>query len=156
MIAGFIYLLALCLWVGSVAFFSFGVAPSLFSSLSVVQAGEAIGTIFPMYYAFGAVSGAVTLVAAWFVWGHREARGWRIAHTAIAAAMLLATLVAAVFIRPRASELRPLIHGPDASPEAKAEFDSLHRSAVQLNGAVLLGGLVLLGGAARRLRREPR
>lgn len=150
------YLMSLALWFGTVSFFSFGVAPSLFTKLPVEQAGQAVGAIFPVYYIVGTVVGALVLGSGWRLWQSPRDGVWRVIHSGIAAAMLTATLVAGLYYHPQASALRPQLHQPDTSPEVKARFDSLHRTAVWLNGAVLIGGLVLVLGAARRLAEESR
>ena len=149
----FFYLLSLSIWIGAVTFFSFGVAPSIFRALPRPQAGDAVAAIFPLYYVFGGVAGALVCLLGWLMWPRALDRRWRMAHTAIAAAMLLATLVAGVVIQPRASALRLELRGDAPPPAAQADFDRLHRWSVQLNAAVLLGGLLLLAGTSRRFDR---
>jgi hypothetical protein len=149
-----LFLLALSLWVGEIVFFSFVVAPTLFRHLPVEVAGRAVGAIFPRYYALGLGAGAVllasTLGLAWLAVARRAA--W-VAAAGLAGVMLVLTLFAATVIRPRAEALRPhLRHGPAPEPAAQAEFDRLHRRAVQLNGLTLLLGLAVLGLGATALR----
>lgn len=136
-----LYLAALIVWVGEVVFFSFVVAPALFRTFSTVDAGRAVGAVFPIYYRLGYVCGAVLLLTSVFLLNGAAARGWWALNSALAAIMLGCTLYAGVIVQPRATELRTQIHDPAAPPTAKAEFDRLHRVAVQLNGAVLLGGI---------------
>jgi putative copper export protein len=45
----FIYLLAIALWIGGMAFFSFVAAPSIFKALPREQAGHVVADIFPKY-----------------------------------------------------------------------------------------------------------
>ena len=58
-----VYLLALTAWVGSILFFSFGVAPVIFRVLGAEAGGRFVRALFPRYYAWGAVSGAIALPA---------------------------------------------------------------------------------------------
>lgn len=151
----FLYLVALAVWVGSVVFFSFGVAPSVFGALPRPQAGDAIAVIFPVYYAFGGIAGALVCLLGWLIWRRPRERGWRLGHTVLASIMLIATLYAALWIEPQVVKRRLELRQPAPPADAQADFDSLHRLAVQLNALVLLGGLALLAGTARRLDRTP-
>src|SRR5437763_326063 len=58
-----IYLIALTAWVGSVLFFTFGVAPIIFRSLGADAGGKFVRALFPRYYAWGYTSGVVALAA---------------------------------------------------------------------------------------------
>jgi uncharacterized membrane protein len=146
------YLAALIVWVGEVVFFSFVVAPAMFRTFPTVDAGRAVGAVFPTYYRLGYVCGAVLLLTSLFLLSGAAARGWWAVNAALAAVMLAATLYAGVVVQPRATELRPQIHDPGAPPTAKEEFDRLHRVAVQLNAVVLLGGLAVSIITAAALR----
>lgn len=148
----FLYVLALGVWLGEIAFFSFVVAPRIFGALPVEEAGRIVGSIFPTYYRLGYACGAVLMITALLLW--RVAGGfdrWAVT-SGLAAIMLGATVYAGMVIQPRAQALRPHIHDPAAAPAAKAEFDQLHRRAVQLNAVVLLGGVLAAGITASGLR----
>lgn len=158
----FLYVLALAVWLGEVVFFSFVVAPQVFANLPVEQAGAVVGLIFPPYYLVGYLCGAALLGAALVLrnWS-RPAGGLWLASAAVAVLALAACLYAGLVVQPRASELRPQLHQPDAAAAVQAEFDDLHRLAVKLNGGVLLATLVLAGLLAGQLaggvqvRRKP-
>jgi uncharacterized membrane protein len=142
-----LFLLALSVWVGEIVFFSFVVAPAVFRNLPVEQAGRTVAVIFPRYYAVGLAAGVVLLASVLGLGALTVTRrsSW-FAAAGLVAAMLAMTLYAATVIRPRAEVLRPhLTHGPAPEPAAQAEFDRLHRRAVQLNGLTLLAGLTVLG-----------
>jgi hypothetical protein len=144
--------LALGLWVGAVVFVSFVVAPAVFAALPSETAGMVMGRIFPLYYAFTAACGCVGLAAALALWRRSQgARAWR-ATVVMVVVMLAATTYAGSVVNPRARELRSLLHQSSGDPTVRAEFDRLHRRAVQLNGLVLLLGLVAVGVAAISLR----
>jgi len=147
------FLTALVVWLGTMVFFSFGVAPAVFSALPVETAGEAVGAIFPRYYGFGLVAGiALTLSAIGLGRGADVGRRW-FTIAGIGAIMFAMTLYAAVALQPRASALRQALHA-DASPPigAQEEFDRVHRAAVGLNVGTLLLGLGVLGTTAAALR----
>jgi preprotein translocase subunit SecY len=139
-----LFLLALIVWLGEVLFLSFVAAPTMFRIFSVEEAGRAVGALFPIYYKVGAVSGALLLVTALILRAGATGRmRWTVV-AVVVAVMLVATLYAGLVIQPRAQALRPQLHQAGGAPAGvKAEFDSLHRLAVQLNGVVLLGGVAV-------------
>jgi len=137
-------------WVGEIVFFSFVVAPTVFGAVPEV-AGQVVGAIFPRYYALGAGAGLVALGSALALRGATSAtRSWS-AIVAMLVVMLAATLYAGRVIEPRARALRPQIHVEPVDATVRAEFDALHRLAVQLNGAVLLLGVITICIAAATL-----
>jgi hypothetical protein len=151
-IAKVTFWLALGVWIGAVVFVSFVVAPAVFSTVPAETAGLVMGRIFPLYYAFTAACGCVSLAASLVLWRHaRGAPAWS-GMVLMLIVMLAATTYAGAVVNPRARELRPLLHQPSVDVAVRARFDGLHRRAVQLNGLVLLLGLVTLGVAATSMR----
>jgi len=144
---------SLALWLGTVVFFSFGVAPSVFAVLPRAQAGQLVSAVFPIYYGVGYGCGAVLVVSALILFRAGRPGGARWAATAvIASLMLAATLYAGRVVQPQAHTLRASLYDPNAPAAVKEDFDRLHRRAVQLNGAVLVGGLVISAITAASLR----
>jgi hypothetical protein len=147
----FVYLLALAVWVGEVVFFSFGVAPNLFRQLGPAAAGEAVGAVFPAYYAIGMVSAGVALVGALALGRSAAAPGrWRIAALALALG-LVATVWAGMVVQPRARRARPPAVAGELAPPSE-EFRRAHNLAVGLNLVALLGGLAGLAFSSSALR----
>ena len=146
------YLLALGLWIGEIATFSFLVAPAVFRSLGASGAGDVVAAIFPGYYRLGGVA-AATAVALGLVLARTASRpAWWAGAVAALAVGLAATLWAGAVVHPEARRLRIAMQATgDASPEA-AEFRRLHGRAVALNGTALVAGLVGLGLSAGGLR----
>ena len=141
-IFNFIYLLSLVVWIGSIVFFSFFVAPVVFKSLEREKAGELVGIIFPRYYKLGYACGTLILLSflaagtegidlKWCAWG----------------TMCLTSVLAGVVVNPKAKLLKEKIKS--ASEEEKSEFEaqfkSLHSFSVKLNAVTLFSGLWLLG-----------
>lgn len=150
--AKWLYLIALVVWVGEVAFFSFVTAPSLFRTFPAPDAGRAVGAILPTYYVLGSVCGAVLLLTTVILLGSSAARLWWSINALVVAVMLAATFYAGGRIQPRAAALRPQLHEPTTSQAIKDDFDRLHRQAVVLNSVVLLGGIVVTIITAASLR----
>lgn len=151
-VARYLYVMALIVWIGSIVFFSFAVAPVVFQVLPREQAGALTSAAFPIYYAVGCGCGLVLLLSCLLLRGSALKKGLWTGNATVIAGMFALTLYAAVSVQPRATALRPQLHGADASSEAKQEFDRLHRLAVMLNGAVLVGGLLVTGVTASSLR----
>lgn len=151
-IVKFVYLATLAVWVGGIICFSFLVAPALFGALPSAAAGDAVGAIFPRYYAVGYVCGLVLLALCALLYREAGAQRWWRVSTALFAVMLLATLYAGMVILPRTVALRPQVRAAEVAPEIRAEFGRLHGLAVGLNSVVLVCGVTALGFAAGRLR----
>jgi len=150
--ARWLHLMALIVWVGEVVFFSFVVAPVLFSTFPVGEAGRAVGAILPTYYRIGYACGVLVLATTFVLLALAERRTWLGVSALLVAGMLGATVYAGVIVQPRAAELRPQLHDPAAPANVQEEFDRLHHRAVILNGVVLLGGVAVSLATAASLR----
>ena len=145
-----VYLLALTSWVGSILFFSFGVAPIIFRVLGAEAGGKFVRALFPRYYAWGVISCAIALPA--LICGplsHPELRGPMVG---VQAALIALSLGIMLYC---GNTLTPAINATrDEGPGSAGRFDRLHKRSVNLNVVVLLIGIVLLIGFA--LRKMPR
>ena len=150
MVALFFYLLALVCWLGGMISFVVFTA-TLFSRLPVAEAGKVVSAIFPYYYIAGYVGGAITLLlAVYFAVGGRG-RGWWICSALLLAAALGLTVYAGAVVRPKVESVRGVTEEATPDPARKAEFDSLHRLSVQLNGAVMVLDLLAVLSTAAAL-----
>jgi len=141
-----VYVTALTAWVGSILFLSFGVAPIVFKVLGPENGGKFVRALFPTYYAWGAIAGAIALPAFVAVpLCYPEFRGGAVAIQAMA--ILAGTLIMLY----GGNSLTPAINAArDAGAEGQERFKKLHRRSVRLNALVLLMGLGLLIGFANR------
>jgi Domain of unknown function (DUF4149) len=144
------YVIALSVWVGSMLFFSLGVAPVIFGVLGEQMGGKFVRAVFPRYYLWGAIAGAIALPA--FVAGplcYHEFRGPMVGVQALVIiAGVLGMLYGGNSLTPAVNQAR------DAGPAGRDRFNQLHRRAVWLNALVLLAGIGLL--IAFAVRRAPR
>lgn len=140
------YVLALAAWVGSILFFSFGVAPVIFSVLGEQAGGRFVRALFPRYYLWGAVAGAIALPAFVAVpLCYREFRGPMVGVQAMA---ILAGIMIMLY---GGNSLTPAINqARDAGHDGEEQFKRLHRRAVRLNALVLVIGLALIFAFAAR------
>jgi hypothetical protein len=145
-----IYLFALTAWVGSILFFSFGVAPVIFRVLGAESGGRFVRALFPRYYAWGVVSTAIALPA--MVCGPLSVSELRGPMVAVQAALISLSLGIMLYC---GNTLTPAINAArDEGPASADRFKRLHKRSVNLNAVVLLIGIVLLVGFA--VRRTPR
>jgi hypothetical protein len=139
------FLLALGLWTGAGVFFSAVILPTLFLNLETSAAGQTAALLFPGYYVFGIVAGAIVLAGSALL-ARGNGTAWRVVVAAIAIAWAC-HLYAGLSIRPRMAELR----GQEAGV---AEFQRLHRLSVRLNGVVLVATLGVLVASASLLEKR--
>ena len=145
LLINFIYLLSLIIWIGSIIFFSFITAPSLFKALPPEFASKAIGAIFPKYYPVGYISGAFAFMSLIF---HSAKTGiWSPLKMFLLIVMIALTLFASLNIHPKARALKEEMQAATDTIEhdhLKVEFDRVHKISVVYNGIVLLLGLILI------------
>jgi hypothetical protein len=141
-----VYLVALTAWVGSILFFSFGESPIIFNVLGEQTGGKYVRALFPRYYLWGAISGAIALPA--FVAGPLCYHEYRGPMVGVQAAVILAGILVMLYA---GNSLAPAInHARDGGPAGRVLFKRLHRRAVWLNAMVLVMGLGLLIAFATR------
>lgn len=72
----FLYLLSLVCWLGAIIFFSAVVAPSVFQSIPIAEAGKLLSVLFPRYYLVGYIAGSIAVLLSFYFALARAARGW--------------------------------------------------------------------------------
>lgn len=134
--------LALALWTGGAALFTFMLTPAIFESYDRDQAGAIVGVLFPGYFMWGLVFGGVALLA--LILSRREKKALP---AAILGVMLTVAVVQCFVIEPRAAALKKEIPSFVTTPPehpARAEFRKLHGISMGVNLGVIAGGTVLL------------
>jgi uncharacterized membrane protein len=137
-----LYRLAVSLWVGGAALFTFLLTPAIFRSYSRDLAGGIVGVLFPGYFRWGLACGAVALICLAVSKGRPA-----VAPTIIIAAMMIITALQAFVIEPRAVELKKAIPSFESTPPdnpLRAEFRKLHGISAACNLAVIGGGVALV------------
>jgi uncharacterized protein DUF4149 len=143
--------IAVSMWLGVMAFFSFAAAPAAFTTLDREVAGRYVSALFPRYYAVGMALGVLALFGAL---GAALQGGWRAADRlalGLVLVMLALTACAWLWVLPAAHAAREAMHhaGGVGSPEA-SRFAQLHRLSSVLNVIVMIAGIVLLVQQAAR------
>jgi hypothetical protein len=137
--------LALSIWLGSIVFLSFVVAPTAFSVAGRDQAGAMVGLVLARMHWVGIGAGFVFL-------GARVIRCKSLGALATPAAltvilMVLLTLVSQVGVSSKMASLRRDMGSIDATPlesPLRTEFNSLHRRSVIIELSVLAAGIATL------------
>jgi uncharacterized membrane protein len=149
----FIHLLALIVWLGGMAFFSFIVAPSIFSALPTETAGNVVAAIFPKYWLIGYVCSGIILITL-IVLGFFE-KTFPVIRILIVVLMAVTTLYAGVVVGGKAREIKSHIRVIEDGAEKTllmAKFRTLHRRSVTLNSIVMILGITFTFITARQLR----
>src|SRR3954470_3002451 len=132
-----VFLIAMTAWVGSVLFFSFGVAPIIFKVLGPEGGGKFVRALFPRYYAWGAACGSVALPSLVAV-----PLAFPVMRGPWVGVQALAILAATLIMLYAGNSLTPAINAArDAGPSGQERFDRLHKRSVRLNAVVLVIGL---------------
>lgn len=151
----YLQFLSLSIWVGSIIYLSFIVAPALFTKLpSLDQAGAVVGVVLPRLHWLGVGCGVVYVAAT--VALARSFRGFGKAGALAVIAMVVLTLIAQMGVIPRMDRLRAQMGSIERTPVTsplREQFDHLHVVSVRLEGAVLLLGLAAIFLTVRELPR---
>ena len=136
-----LYRLAVTLWAGGNAIFTLLLTPILFRTESRDTAARIVGSLFPAYFKWGLACGAVALLFRLIGKGI----GFR-APIVILVVMLTVTSFQALYVEPRAAELKRQIGSFETTPKdhpLRKEFSKLHGVSAACNLVVLAGGVVL-------------
>lgn len=145
----FLLILPLVIWLGGIIFFSFVVAPSLFSLLpSQTLAGHVVSHSLAALHYMGLACGVIFL-AATFLAQLRWVKALRV----LICLMLLCTALSQFRILPQMRRIREAVGGAiEALPPqdaGRAGFDHLHQLSVTLETVTMLAGLGLVGLISR-------
>jgi len=123
-------------WLGTIVFFSFVVAPRAFAVLEDDSAGELVNAVFPRYYSIGTALGVVAFVAG-VVRGFLDGFGLYLG-------LYLGTVGISVFVALLSRfYLTPRIKDADGESEGDA-FGRYHDASVKLNSVMLVSVIAAL------------
>ena len=137
-----LYRLAVSFWAGGNAIFTLMLTPILFKTESRDIAARIVGNLFPGYFRWGLACGVIALICS------LAGRGLVLKLPLIVlAAMLAVTLFQALYVEPRAAELKRQIGSFEATTKEhplRKEFSKLHGVSAVCNLTVLAGGVLLV------------
>ena len=153
-VAKYIHLLSLVVWIGSIVFFSFIGAPTIFKTLDRQTAGDVVGAIFPKYFTLWQVCSVLAAITVAYI-GLKEGFGVYL-KTGLALLVLMGAITAysSMVNAPAAREVKAEIRAEadeSAKAELKKKFAKLHGVSMVLNLMTLVLGLALLYFAMRYL-----
>ena len=137
-----IYRLAVSLWLGGAALFTFVLTPMLFRSESRDTAARIVGLFFPGYFRWGVACGVVALICRIILSG----KGMLPA-ALIIAIMLALSSFQAFYVEPRAAALkREIVSFETTSKDhpLRRQFAKLHGVSAVCNLSVIVGGVALV------------
>ncbi|MBC7963130.1 MAG: DUF4149 domain-containing protein, partial [Steroidobacteraceae bacterium] len=135
--AEMLYRLAIALWVGGSALFTFVLTPLLFKTESRDTAGRIVGTFFPGYFRWGLACGGVALLCRLFLRGGRLELA-----SGILVLMLAVTSFQAFVVEPKATAIKRQIVSFETTPKddpLRKQFSKLHGVSAVCNLAVVAG-----------------
>jgi hypothetical protein len=125
-------------WIGAWVLFAFVVAPTAFRTLPSTRiAGQLIGPVLAVLHLYGAAAGVALAALAW-----GSARTGALLWLPLAMSALC--LVSHFGVTAQIEGIRPLVFGPEGSPEIAARFQLLHRLSMGIYTIVGLAGFALV------------
>ena len=137
-----IYRLAVSLWLGGAALFTFVLTPMLFRSESRDVAARIVGLFFPGYFRWGVACGVTALICRIIMSGKGMATS-----AVILAVILTLCSFQAFYVEPRAAELKKQIVSFETTPKdhpLRRQFSKLHGVSAVCNLTVIVGGVALV------------
>lgn len=141
----FIFILSLTTWIGSMIFFSFFAAPSIFKVLSKELAGKVVGDIFPKYWMLGYICSITSLGTLLLL--EFQQKTFPSVKFSILLVMTLLAFCSGMIIgnktRDIKADINRTVEGSKKS-ELKDNFKKYHIISTGLNVLIIILGLVLL------------
>ena len=151
-IVKFLHLMSLSIWVGSIVFFSFFAAPSIFKKLPREAAGDVVGDIFPKYRAIGYASSAVLLVTLAIMMNSEKDSQY--SRPVLLVLMAAIGLYSGLVVGKQAASLKAGMKASALAEEKetlRAEFRKVHAISSILNMSVLALGIAFIFLTAMKL-----
>lgn len=137
-----IYRLAVSLWLGGAALFTFVLTPMLFRSESRDTAARIVGLFFPGYFRWGVGCGIVALICRVILSGKGQ-----LPAALIIFVMLTLSSFQAFYVEPKAAAIKREIVSFETTPKdhpLRKEFAKLHGVSAVCNLSVIAGGVILV------------
>jgi hypothetical protein len=146
----FVEVLLISVWLGSMIFFSFAVAPSAFAVLPTRElAGVMVTSVIGKVEVFGLVIGPLLILVYAASWGIRQSiKTIKVVQILLVTVMIAAAGLSHFWISTRMVSLRGAMGGqiddlPVTNP-LRVQFNDLHHYSVALMGAAMIAGLAVL------------
>lgn len=140
--------MAISLWLGGMALYTFLVTPTIFGTRSRDAAGKILEAIFPLYFRYGLALTATAIIAR-IMAGEAWPGVRRLGGTALLAAAVALTAFQTYGLEPRMAAVKQTVGSFDTTPPenpARKEFSRLHGISMALNLLLILDGAALVAG----------
>lgn len=140
------YILALALWVGGMAIYTFVMTPAVFRSFNRDMAGQIVGTLFPGYFEYTLTLSALAFILLIVTAPLRTNQLSRISFILAVLALVINAFIT-FKLYPKILDVKKQISSFESeSPESepKKKFSELHGVSAALNLIVLADGITLL------------
>lgn len=140
----FVHLASIIIWLGSIVFFSFFAAPSIFKVLPRETAGTVVGDIFPKYWMVGYACGLAAL-ASLFALSALRGR-YPVARLSVLAVMTVLVFYSGLVVGKKGRSLKAeMRRAPDErKKELRKRFRKTHAVSSVLNMTTLALGVALV------------
>lgn len=145
-----VYSLSLIFWIGSVFFFSFLAAPSIFKVLPRELAGDVVADIFNKYYYLSYICGAAALftLSVSIYKGYLPKNSMNLLSGALIIIMLGISVVSGTYLREKVANVKHELRETDEASEKKTnlnkKFRTLHGISAGLNLLIFVFGIAVV------------
>ncbi len=144
-IVKFAYLMSLIIWIGSIIFFSFFGAPSIFKVLDRELAGKVVGDIFPKYWMIGYICSATVLGSLFLL--RKYGTENTMVRIVLVSIMLFVVYVAGLGIGTKAKRIKAQMYATEDTEmreEIRKKFMKIHGISMAMNMTTLLLGVITI------------
>ena len=152
-IVNFFYLMSLVVWVGSIIFFSFFGAPSIFKILDRETAGDVVGDIFPKYWTIGYICGSIALGAQIFL--AKIGAASALIKIILLSVMLVIILCSGLVVGTKARTIKAQMRAAEnieKKEELRKHFMKIHGVSMLMNMTVLILGITVVFFVAHHMK----
>lgn len=144
-IASFFHLMSLIVWIGTIIFFSFFGAPSIFKILEREVAGDVVGDIFPKYWMIGYICSPIAVGTLLFL--KKSGAGNTISRIILLSLMLITVYCSGLIVGTKAKSIKAemrAIEDVAKKEEMRKNFMKIHGISMAMNLSVLIMGIVVI------------
>ncbi len=145
-----IYSLSIVFWVGSIFFFSFFAAPSIFKVLPRELAGNVVADIFPKYYLVSYICGFLALISLFISLnkGYIQKNQMNLYAIILIIIMLGLSVFSGTYLRGKVAEVKQEVRSVEQSSSdykvLKIKFGKLHGVSAIINIIIFVFGIALV------------
>lgn len=155
-----VYSLSITFWIGSIFFFSFFAAPSIFKVLPRETAGDLVADIFPKYYFVSYICGILTLISLLICInkGYIQRNNLNLYAAILILIMLGFSVFSGTYLRGKVAdvkhEIRSIEENSSEHKLLKKKFGKLHGISAVINIVIFIFGIALVVISTYNIRVE--